>query len=321
MVYLRVGCACLIRKISTDMKTMIRVVSLVLCASSLMLWARTTKAQQQPPNAGFENWVNADSLVDWVLGDRNINGTEYATVTQSSDAHSGSSAMQAEVLALTAGPVTVAIPPAALTGSNSARPGFPYTDQPTTFSGYYKYTPVGGDSMFIDVAFSKAGTGIGGGAFATAVGTSSYTPFSVPIYWLQGAGSPDSAIIAVSIHASNGAKSTNPGSKIILDDIAFANGDAGVESKSTQTNFQLEQSFPNPALNCTTLSYSLSENGFAKLEVFDVTGRIVATPLAGYETVGKHSATLNAAVLSDGIYSYKLTSGAHTSVRMMQVLH
>jgi hypothetical protein len=229
--------------------------------------------------------------------------------------------MKAQVLALSSGPVTVAIPPAAFTGSNSARPGFPYTDQPTTFSGYYKYTPVGGDSMTVVVVFTKAGVGIGAGAFATAESVSSYTQFSVPIYWKQGAGAPDSADIAVSIHASGGAKTTNAGSTIILDDIALGNGGAGVGSKSTQADFQLEQSFPNPALNSTTLSYSISDNGYAKLEVFDVTGRIVATPIAGYETMGKHSATLSTLTLPAGIYSYRLTSGGHTSVRMMQILH
>ncbi|MBL0174439.1 MAG: choice-of-anchor D domain-containing protein [Ignavibacteria bacterium] len=68
----------------------------------------------------------------------------------------------------------------------------------------------------------------------------------------------------------------------------------------------LEQIFmsarPNPFNPSTTLSWFLPEAGLARIDVYDASGRIVATPFSGPAASGTHSTRLDAPDLPSGVY-------------------
>jgi hypothetical protein len=82
----------------------------------------------------------------------------------------------------------------------------------------------------------------------------------------------------------------------------------------------LVQNYPNPFNAETNISFSLAEAGDVTLKVYDITGRLVATLVNGYQEAGEHVATWDASNLSSGVYFYKLTAGDYTSTKSMNLL-
>ncbi len=292
------------------MKSFILFPFLVLITVSFSF--QSLYAQAPIPNGDFEQW-NEGAPVGWLV----TNLKNDTTVMQTSDAYSGSSAVQGSVINLEG---FAQLPPSAITGSGSVH-GFPYTDHPNSFTGYYKFNPVAGDSISILCVLKKNGTGIGGGGFFTLSATSSYTAFSVPIEWLSN-DSPDTAIVSISI-VTQSIGTANVGSTMEVDDLAFSNQVISSSVSSSTSSFNLGQNYPNPLSKTisTTIAYSLDEPGYTTFTVYDINGRIVATPVQEVQAAGNHLATLDCSRLAAGIYTYRLTCGDRSLAKMFQVLH
>jgi hypothetical protein len=81
--------------------------------------------------------------------------------------------------------------------------------------------------------------------------------------------------------------------------------------------FALEQNFPNPFNPTTTIKYSIAEEGFVNLTVFNLLGEKVATLISKNMKPGRYTVDFDANNLSTGIYVYRLDSGKNTSVKKM----
>ena len=86
------------------------------------------------------------------------------------------------------------------------------------------------------------------------------------------------------------------------------------------TSFALEQNYPNPFNPTTTISYSVAFPVFVSIKVFDLAGKEVATLVEGNESVGVHTAQLDASALSSGVYFYRLSAGSFRTTRKMVLL-
>ncbi len=84
--------------------------------------------------------------------------------------------------------------------------------------------------------------------------------------------------------------------------------------------FEVMQNYPNPFNPSTKIDYQLPNDGIVKLTVYDNSGKEVMTLLNEYKSAGYYSVDLNASSLSSGLYYYRLTSGANSSVKKMLLI-
>lgn len=84
--------------------------------------------------------------------------------------------------------------------------------------------------------------------------------------------------------------------------------------------FSLEQNYPNPFNPSTIIKYSIPENGYVKLSVYNLIGEEVAVLVNEVKDQGFYEATFNAAELPSGTYIYKIGSNNNLLVKKMMLL-
>ncbi len=73
-------------------------------------------------------------------------------------------------------------------------------------------------------------------------------------------------------------------------------------------HFTLEQNYPNPFNPSATIKYSIPENGFVSIKVYDVLGKEVALVVNEEKAAGHYEVAFDASRLSSGVYFYRLTT-------------
>jgi hypothetical protein len=102
-------------------------------------------------------------------------------------------------------------------------------------------------------------------------------------------------------------------------------GPARVEVPTTQKRvFALAQSYPNPARTSTTIKFALPEATTAELEVYDLSGRRVATLYSGAADAGEREVVWNLAAadgttVPPGVYIYRLRANNDVAARRLVV--
>ena len=86
------------------------------------------------------------------------------------------------------------------------------------------------------------------------------------------------------------------------------------------TEFTLYQNYPNPFNSTTNFAFDLPMTGPITLQVFDITGRLTATPISGNLTAGHHSLNWNANTLASGIYFYRLKTDHNIQTRKLTLI-
>ena len=84
--------------------------------------------------------------------------------------------------------------------------------------------------------------------------------------------------------------------------------------------FALEQNYPNPFNPSTNIKYSVPENGFVKLSIYNLVGEEVSVLVNGQVEAGFYEVTFNAANLPSGAYFYRLQAGNSVQIKKMTLL-
>ncbi|NGP90207.1 choice-of-anchor D domain-containing protein [Fodinibius halophilus] len=94
----------------------------------------------------------------------------------------------------------------------------------------------------------------------------------------------------------------------------------GENPGKTPTEFELNQNYPNPFNPATNIEYSVPHQSKVSLEVFDITGRKIATLINETKPAGKYDATWNAEGASSGIYFYRLETATRVITKKMTLV-
>lgn len=84
--------------------------------------------------------------------------------------------------------------------------------------------------------------------------------------------------------------------------------------------FSLDPNYPNPFNPVTTIRFSLPEHGQTRLNVYDVTGRLVAKLVDGMLPAGPQYIAWDARNMASGVYFYRLIQGNQIQTRPMVLL-
>ena len=98
---------------------------------------------------------------------------------------------------------------------------------------------------------------------------------------------------------------------------AFTYSDIVEVNVAAPIEFTLEQNYPNPFNPSTLISYSIPQNSFVTLKVYDIIGNEVVTLVNQTQSAGKYDVRFDASKLSNGVYFYTIKANNFTSTKKM----
>ena len=88
--------------------------------------------------------------------------------------------------------------------------------------------------------------------------------------------------------------------------------------------FSLSQNYPNPFNPSTTIKFSIPDDGYVSLKLYNTIGQEVASLVNGFVRAGEHEVILNASSarshLTSGVYIYRLESGSSLAIKKLVLL-
>jgi hypothetical protein len=131
--------------------------------------------------------------------------------------------------------------------------------------------------------------------------------------------SADSAIMWVAI--SLGENETEMASNMALAETRYNTiTDVKDNLSNLPSGYQLYQNYPNPFNPATAIRFSIPQQGFVSLKIYDVLGNEIADLVHQTMNAGDYSVTFSRNDLPSGIYFYRLTSGNHSETKKMNLL-
>ena len=82
-------------------------------------------------------------------------------------------------------------------------------------------------------------------------------------------------------------------------------------------DYSLSQNYPNPFNPATLISFSIPNDEFVSLRIYDVLGREVAQIINERRSAGTHQIEFDGTALNSGVYYYTLTAGSYTETKKM----
>ncbi len=91
-------------------------------------------------------------------------------------------------------------------------------------------------------------------------------------------------------------------------------------NEAIPADFSLSQNYPNPFNPTTVINYSLPKTLMVKLEVFDITGRLVDVLIDQEQGAGFYRLTFNGFKMPSGVYYYRLRTPIFSETKKMLFL-
>lgn len=102
-----------------------------------------------------------------------------------------------------------------------------------------------------------------------------------------------------------------------VEEVAIDNFSTGSEVSSLPKEFALQQNYPNPFNPSTSINYDLPVSSIVTLQIYDISGREVATLVNEQQIAGKYNISFDASNFASGVYFYRLQAGEFTQVKKM----
>ena len=85
-------------------------------------------------------------------------------------------------------------------------------------------------------------------------------------------------------------------------------------------NPKLHQNYPNPFNPVTNINFSIAENTFVSIKVYDITGREIASLVNEIKSPGNYSVIFDGSNLISGFYFYQIIAGDYRETKKMSLL-
>lgn len=105
---------------------------------------------------------------------------------------------------------------------------------------------------------------------------------------------------------------------ILIDD--FGDSATNIETPFFELNitqYILKQNYPNPFNPSTVISFSIPENSFVSIKIYDVLGNELSELVNEIKEQGNYSVSFDASNLSSGIYFYTLKANGNSLTKKM----
>lgn len=99
--------------------------------------------------------------------------------------------------------------------------------------------------------------------------------------------------------------------------LVFNKVTATTENNLIPKENKLFDNYPNPFNPTTQIKYSVKENGFVTLKVYDILGKEVASLVNEEKQAGTYTVTFDASYLASGIYFYTITASDFQKTKKM----
>ena len=109
----------------------------------------------------------------------------------------------------------------------------------------------------------------------------------------------------------------------VLSDIKPEDGGGDsplTDSRKPDQKLKLLSASPNPFNPTTTIRYELPSDGFVRLAVFDVAGRLVEQLILEWQIAGRHAVTWKADHVPSGVYYARIQAGRYIDVHKIILL-
>jgi len=87
--------------------------------------------------------------------------------------------------------------------------------------------------------------------------------------------------------------------------------------KPKPESYLLIKNYPNPFNPITKIEYSLPENSFVEIKIYDIFGREVETLINKKQTMGMYSLQWQPKNITSGIYFYRIKAGRYSETKKM----
>lgn len=148
-------------------------------------------------------------------------------------------------------------------------------------------------------------------------------PWGLALWGREEGNSPQGALEGerLSLRLWNGVTETVPEIELISGELSYqTDGFTALNiSSAIPRDFTLDQPYPNPFNATAVIRFSLPDNNFTSLSVYDVNGRLINALAAGNLPRGIHQVHWDASHYSAGVYLFQLTaSSAEHTVTLQQ---
>ena len=93
-----------------------------------------------------------------------------------------------------------------------------------------------------------------------------------------------------------------------------------VKNNETVSGYNLSQNYPNPFNPSTTIKWSVPEQSYVTLKVYDLLGKEIAVLVDEEKLAGNYEVNFDATNLSSGVYFYRLKAGSFTNTKKFTLL-